>query len=309
MLKVLITGASGFVGQHLLEDMDHSRFDTTVITRKPDKQMRVMPHEVKILKADLNDQDSLINAFSGIEVLINTAAEIRNADKLILTNINGTLNLIKAVVENKIRKVIHLSSVGVVGMQYSSQPMDVNENTDCDPKNEYERTKLESERMLTEASRKYGFELVILRPTNVFGEYHPYNSLLNFMQHIISGKPMVQTTGALVNYVYVKDLSAAILAFVNNEHPGKTYNVGEAMLLKNFTDLIAASLHKKNKKIFVPQFLVNFISGMGLNKLNTVSNRVRYDDSQLKTSFQYRYGIKVGLERTVAHYKEKGMIE
>ncbi|MCW3102251.1 MAG: NAD-dependent epimerase [Bacteroidetes bacterium] len=308
MLNVLITGASGFVGQHLLDGIDPSRFQVSVITRDLTKKIP-LPAGVKIMQADLNEEASLVKALAGIDVLINTAAEVRNTARLAETNIEGTKKLIAAMVRNKVPKLIHLSSVGVVGMQYRSRPVAVDEQSACDPKNEYERTKLESERLLKEASVKHGFRLVILRPTNVFGELHPFNALLNMMQHIASGKPLLQSPGAMVNYVYVKDLTAAILAFTDPSARPGTYNVGESMSLDDFTALIAAGLHKKKNTVTVPQFLINFMGMIGLRKFNAVSNKVEYDDSALKSVFRYPYGIKNGLENTIAYYKQKGLLK
>ncbi|MCW3072809.1 MAG: hypothetical protein JWO44_2699 [Bacteroidetes bacterium] len=309
MLKVLITGASGFVGRHLLDGIDTTRFEISVITRDLNKKIPLLPAGAKIMQADLNDEASLVKATAGIDVLINTAAEVRNTAQLAETNIEGTKKLIRAILENKVPKLVHLSSVGVVGMQYSSKPVAVDEQAACDPKNEYERTKLESERLLKEASLKYGFQLVILRPTNVFGESHPFNALLNMAQHIASGKPLLQSPGAMVNYVYVKDLTAAILAFADMAAPAGTYNVGEAMSLEDFTALMSTALHKKKNTITVPQFLINFMGMIGLKKFNAVSNKVEYDDSALKNVFGYPYGIKKGVENTIAYYKQEGLLK
>lgn len=308
MLNVLITGASGFVGQHLLEDLTQKEFSVSVITRSPEKKMRIIPDDLKVIKADLNDEVSLLNALKNIDVLINTAAEVRNANKLAETNINGTKNLIRAIVANKVSRVIHLSSVGVVGMQYNSEQTIINEQALCQPKNEYERTKLESEELLIEASREFGFSLVILRPTNVFGENHPYNALLNLIRHADSGKPLLGTSNAMVNYVYVKDLTAFIIKVLNSENISGIFNVGEAQKLSVFYSYLSACLNKKSKQITIPQFLVNFINGLGIKKLQAVSNRVEYSDQLLKEYFKYPFGLKKGIERTINWYREKGMI-
>jgi nucleoside-diphosphate-sugar epimerase len=185
----------------------------------------------------------------------------------------------------------------------------IDEYVTCFPKNEYERTKLESERLLKEAAKEYQFELVILRPTNVFGEYHPYNALLNMTQHIGSGKPVLLTPGALVNYVYVKDLVATILAFVSDVPVQGTFNVGEAMTLNEFSTIISEALQQKKKQISIPAFLINFMNMIGFRKFTTVSNRVAYEDMALKKHFHYPFGIKNGLERTINHYKEKGLLK
>lgn len=309
MHNVLITGASGFVGQHLLEDIDPSQFKIKIITRHPEKKMRVQIPGIEILKADLNDHESLKRAFKGIDILVNTAAEVRNADKLAETNIEGTKNLIKAVVENKIPKVIHLSSVGVVGMQFSNEPVIVDEETVCHPKNEYERTKLESERLLIEASKHHGFQLIILRPTNVFGEYHPFNALLNMIQYINSEKPMLNTSKAMVNYVYVKDLTAVINRLLYDQHSKGILNVGGSDSLKHFSGSISEILNIKTKQITVPQFLINFMKNLKVDKFNAISNTVRYSDDKLRMFFKYPYDLQNGLKRTIYFYKEKGLIK
>jgi nucleoside-diphosphate-sugar epimerase len=308
MIKVVITGANGFVGRHLLADIDASRFDITVITRSPEKKTGMFPTQVKVVKADLNDEQSLINALAGADLLINTAAEVRNASRLAETNIEGTKKLVKAILKNKVPRVIHLSSVGVVGMQYSTTPVIVNEETVCDPKNEYERTKLESEVILKDASREGEFSLAVLRPTNVFGESHPFNALLKLMQHVTSEKAFIQSRDAVFNYVYVKDLTASIIFMVNSPGVSGTFNIGEALPAKEFVRILNELLVKKQKTIIIPWFVVKAANIAGIKIINSVSNRVEYSDAALKRFFSYPFGIKEGLERTITDFKKKGLL-
>src|SRR6202008_1505038 len=184
----------------------------------------------------------------------------------------------------------------------------VNEHAVCNPKNEYERTKLESETLLVDAHNKYGFQLDILRPTNVYGEYHPFNALLNLINHKISNKPLISTPEALVNYVYVKDLTAVILFSLNETAGFGIVNVGESDSLKHFSSILSSSLNKKDHQIIVPRFLINFIITLGIHRFNAVSNQVAYSDQKLKTFFRYPYGLQKGLDRTVAYYKQKELI-
>jgi nucleoside-diphosphate-sugar epimerase len=261
------------------------------------------------LKADLTNYDSLKNAFDGVDIIVNIAAEVRNSQKLEETNISGTKNLIKAAIENKISKIIHISSVGVVGMQYSNSSIKVDEEARCFPKNEYEHTKLESERLLIEASQKYNFQLTILRPTNVFGEYHPFNALLNMMQYVNAEKVVFKTSNAIVNYLYVKNLTALIIHLLNDPHSKGIVNVGSSDSLKHFAESISQCLNKKSKLINIPQFLINFIDTIGIKKLRPISNRVIYNDEKLKTFFKYPYSLQSGIERTIACYKNQILIK
>src|SRR5207344_535775 len=142
--------------------------------------------------------------------------------------------LIKAVVKQKIKRVVHLSSVGVVGLQYSRKRIIVDESSPNLPGNEYEKTKLVSEHLWIKAATDHGFDLVVLRPTNVFGEGHPRNYLLHFLQHIVAGRRIPHTSDASLNYLYVKDLSHVIAHVSLSEQFKGIFNVGGASRFESF---------------------------------------------------------------------------
>lgn len=307
-LKIVLTGASGFVGQHLLEEMNVNDYVLTIITRNPDKKMRVKPNGVRIVQADLLDLDSLKSAFEGQDILINLAAEVRNAELLDATNIQGTHNLIEAISTSGIKRVIHLSSVGIVGATYSASPISVDENYPTNPGNAYEKTKLISENLFLEAAEKGVFELNVLRPTNVFGPYHPFNALLNLMQHVQAKKLCIYGEQAQVNYIYVKDLTAVIRYLVEHPCEQKILNVGSPLELKTFYKTLVSKLGCVHKDKRIPRLFFTLAGLMGIHKLRTVSNRVQYDDNKLKSFFTYPYGIEKGLEETITHYRGQGLL-
>lgn len=306
--NVIITGVSGFVGKHLVKYLDSSQFDFTFMTRNPDK-LSGLSNEFSIVFGDLNDQDSLRKAFAGQDILINLAAEVRNQDLLEQTNVIGTTNLVEALKSSQIRKVIHLSSVGVVGKAFSLKPMVVTESELPTPQNKYEVTKLKSEQALLKGLGT-DFELVILRPTNIFGEMHPFNALNNLFGYIQSGKKMIYTKQAQVNYVYVGDLCQAIIWFLKHEgHPG-LFNVGNSMLLADFYKLIEEKLNVRGKKNRIPGFLLKLAELIGVRKLRAVSNAVVYDDSALKRKIgEYDFGTDKGLTLTINYFRKKGLLK
>ncbi|MDT8412028.1 MAG: NAD(P)-dependent oxidoreductase [Vicingaceae bacterium] len=307
-MNILITGATGFIGRNLLElistQTNYIPKNITLISRNLDKFDEHIKNNYKIIKADLNDLESLLAAFKNIDVVINTAAEVRNQHQLAITNIEGTKNIVNAAITNNVKKIIHLSSVGVVGMQYSLNPVLVDENAECNPKNEYERTKLLSENILKEASTSKSFDLIILRPTNVFGEHHPLNALQTILKHISKNKPMLTTKTATYNYVYVKDVAATLVKMIDF-HPSQveTYNIGTSMLIKDFINLINRELKAKSKVIFIPKFIISLINLLGLKKLYPISNEVNYSDKKLKAIFEYEFGLEKGIYNTIAYYK------
>lgn len=305
--KVIITGATGFVGKHLMKFLDLTKYNYTLLTRNPDKLAGEF-QGFSVVFGDLNDLDSLKNAFSGHDILINLAAEVRNQDLLEQTNITGTNNLVEALKSANIKNVIHLSSVGVVGKVYSPNPLVVSESELPTPQNKYEQTKLKSEEILL--IQKENFELVVLRPTNVFGEMHPFNALNNLFNHVQAGKTMVYTKQAKVNYLYVGDLCKVIIWFLEHEgHPG-VYQVGNAIPLVEFYDQIEKKLNLHGKRFVFPNSLVKCSELMGVRKLRAISNQVVYDDSKLKTLIgSYHFGIDKGLDLTIDYFRKKGLLK
>ncbi len=306
---IAITGATGFLGQHLLEDFDLSGYTLRIITRNASKKPTTTPPGSEIVEADLTHYDSLKKAFKDVDSIVNIAAEVRDQQQFEETNVRGTQNLTDAAIENNVSKIIHTSSVGVVGRQYSHLPIMVNETTTCFPKNEYERTKLASEKILIEARKKNDFLLTILRPTNVFGERHPFNALLNLMNTIHSKKKIITTRSSMVNYLYVKDLTKLIVQLIADEKEHGIVNVGEAKKLQLFATAIASQLGGNVKIFQAPQSLINLAEMVGIKKLRAISNCVVYDDAKLKTFYRYPFGVENGLKRTIEFYKNQQLIQ
>lgn len=307
--KIVVTGASGFVGKDFVKMLNLHHYEISVITRKKEKLLNLFDDSVKIVEADLMDVNSLNSAFEGQDVLINLAAEVRNHDLLEKTNVLGTKNCLEAIKHAGIKKVIHLSSVGVVGKPYSNIAIKIIEDVEPTPQNEYERTKNISEQLFVEEAKISSFELVVLRPTNVFGEHHPFNALLNLMQTIENGKPLIYTNGAMVNYVYVSDVSASIVSALENKTKGGIYNVGYAMGLNDFYSMIMKAMNKKTRRIKVPSILTSFADKLGIKKLQSISNKLEYSDERLKENFTYPVGIEKGIENTVEYYKKQGVLK
>jgi dihydroflavonol-4-reductase len=303
-LNLVITGATGFVGQHFLESIDYNRYNVRIISRSFSKSTWADLSKCEQVVADLADVESLKRAFAGQDLVVNIAAEIRNESMMEASNIIGVQNLVDAAVFCQVPKIVHLSSVGVVGMQYAAKTVLVDEAYPCDPKNRYEITKLKSEEILLKAAQTGQINCCILRPTNVFGEHHPFNALLNLCQQLQKGRPAIYSEGAMVNYVYVKDLVEEIKSAFDSTTNLEIRNVGTAMSLKDFYTLLAQSLLHTNRLVCVPSFLIRLFRSLGINKLNAISNKVEYVPHNSFLSF----GVEEGIKRSILFYKSKGVL-
>ncbi len=316
-MKILITGATGFIGQHLIESLAGENVSVRIITRKSNAELREKKIQAEIVQGDLADSSVLEKAFRDVEIVINLAAELVDPLKFESTNVNSVKIMAALAKKNDVKKFIQLSSVGVVGMQYSPKHIVVDESTACFPKNGYEKSKLESERILLETFSNDKRKLVILRPTNVFGDEHPRNALFHFFQTIKNGKRMVCTEDAMVNYVYVNDLVSSIHHFIFKDAMENIYNVGNAMLFKDFFLASSKLIGKTAPLTILPRIcfaLPEAITYFGMKnvkaKLRSLSNGVIYSDERLQKEIPgiYRYGIEKGLQRTIEFYNSKGKL-
>lgn len=307
-MNILITGATGFIGQHLLELIDFENYRTSILTRNPEKKTRLSFDAVTKIKGDLTDLHSLIAATKEIDVIINIAAEVRNQDKLEITNIQGVKNLVEAAKLNGVKKIIHISSVGVVGKQYNFNYELVNEKTFPTPQNGYERTKLESEKILLDSSNS--IPTVILRPTNVYGEFHPFNAVLSLTNFIKKNKFILTTKKARLNYVYVKDVCQTIIKTIQSDkYNGNIINVGESENFSDFTQKIADEFGIKLKVIFIPSFIFQLLESIRFKKLRSISNAIEYDCStfqKIVSTFEVQNN---GIRETIQYFKNQKLIE
>lgn len=307
-MNILITGASGFIGQHLLEMFDFEAHNVSVLTRNPDRVRRIQNESIKVIQGDLNDYASLEIALKNINCVVNIAAEVRDVSKLMITNVQGIKNLIQAMSHNNVKKVIHISSVGVVGRQYNLVPEKVDERTLPEPKNEYEKSKLESEKLFLEFEKESDVKLVILRPTNVYGEFHPFNAVLNLTKHIVKYRFVLTTKFAKVNYVYVKDVCTVILACIQSDKYKGILNVGHSEYLCDFSKSIAKEFKQNVKIVIIPIFFIRLLELLKIKKLRSVTNAVEYDSTIFQQILKDTNAHNNGLSVTINYFRSNKLL-
>ncbi len=311
-MKVLITGLTGFVGKNLLATFKEDALEIVTISRRTNPQVNGVNPD-RIFQGSLSEIESLEPAFVGVDVVVNIAAELKDENQFIKTNIDGVRNIIELSKRCGVKRIVHLSSVGVVGMQYSDSPVIVDESFPCAPKNNYERTKLESERILLREWSDNPNRITILRPTNVFGEQHPRKALLNYFTKVAAGTRFYSTKSAKVNYVYVADLAHVIRHFIFNSGTHCIYNVGNEMSFKSFHAETAAALaatpvHTTTGKwIFKCAALLGYMGSASLKSaLQTLSNEVVYTEERLRKEFPQieKRGVVQGVCNTIEDYRK-----
>lgn len=223
---ILVTGATGFIGQHLCSQLHGTGFRVRTLLRSAAKSAR-FPAELELelehLTGDLSDSASLSAACREVDTVIHLAgvAHVNNATAKILqqTNVDGTARLLQAAIDNRVRRIVLLSSS-------LAQAAEIKHTQST----AYGRSKLEAEHLLLAAQRQGQIEAVVLRPVNVYGPGMK-GSIASMITRIANGRlPPLPRLDNQISLVSVADLVQALTLVVDAPvAPGKTYPVTDGV--------------------------------------------------------------------------------
>lgn len=316
--QVLITGAAGFVGQHLVDQLLEQGQAIKILTRGERHLPSSWTNCVEIIRGDLTDPLTLARAVADVTTVYHLAGELRELSLMHAVNVEGTRNLLATCEKSSVRQVVHLSSVGVMG---ATQMGAVDEDWPCHPLNEYERSKYEAETIALEWSKKTGVTVTVLRPTIVFGEgvRSSSDSILAWLRAIQAGRFVFLDSRAIANYVYVADVvSACRLAFASRV--GGIFIVADPCLLTDFVNAAADFLGVPPPRFLIPAryaAIVAFVaqsvwrdSPLTLSRVRALANRTCYTSKRIHRALTWQptNGWREGLRRTIAWYREQGQL-
>jgi len=317
-MKVAITGATGFLGRNLKSQLEKKGAQIRVLTRDKNKAVSLFGNSVDIIEGNILDQSSLSSLLNGMDYLFHLASEIREKQTMKSVNVDGMNNVLRAVEAANLKKLIYVSSAGVAGQ---GETYFINENTICSPENEYERTKLEAEKIIQAWSVTRSTPYVILRPTIVFGEgkTNSNDSFYQLIRNVQRRRCFTMSRGkGYANYVYVKDV-VEVLVFLAmlKEANNNTYIINDVVSMKKMLHLMQLSLGVSYNMFDLPftpvmvlssvvsRFYPDFV--LSPSRVRAMSSSYLYSNEKLSrlSGFKLSYGISAGLDNTVAWLKEK----
>ncbi len=307
--KILVTGASGFIGGELVRLLCSLGYSVTVLTRRVD---HTFPKGVRPIRGDLLDPLSLPHdLFCGVKTVFNCAGEIKNISSMRSLHVNGTANLVNLALKESLEKSlppirwIQLSSVGAYGPIDRSLVSRV--VTECTPENpcgDYEVTKTEADQFLRSLSQKGKITLTILRPSNVFGYGMPNRSLTSLLNVVRSGLFFyIGSRDAISNYIHVDDVTRALVACANSPIAnGKIYNLSNDCPMSDLVDAVAVSGGRSKPSLVVPESLVRIINGvfegrkfwpLTASRIDALVSKTRYPADLIQRELDFKISSPV----------------
>ena len=330
-MKILITGASGFIGSFIVEEALRRGFETWAAVRKSSSREYLQDERINLIELNLSSEKQLTEQLRPhqFDYVVHAAGVTKCIDKRDFSRINteGTRNLVSALqsLSMPLRRFVFVSSLSVFGAIREQQPYEEIRETDTpQPNTAYGRSKLEAERFLDSLE---GFDYVILRPTGVYGPREKDYFLMaqSIKQHIDFA---VGYRRQDITFVYVSDVVQAVFLALEKGKSGRKYFLsdGEVYQSTTFSDLIHEELGRPWwLRITAPVWVLRVVTFFGeyvgrltghvtaLNndKYNILRQRNwRCDIQPAIDELGYRPQVQLqeGVKRSIKWYKENNWL-
>lgn len=312
-MKVLVTGATGFVGRALCPLLRSRGFEVRAAVRDPASA----GPDVEVARIDeLGPATHWSAAVSGTDVVVHLAGRAHvlgeagsdEAAKVRAVNVEGTVHLARAAARAGVRRLVFVSSVKVHGERNAGRPW--TENDRPAPEDLYARSKWEAEQALDVLARTTGLEVTVLRPPLVYGPGVKAN-FLRLLRTVDRGLPI--PLGAIRNrrsLVYVGNLADAIAACL--AHPAaanRTFLVadGEDVSTPELVRRVADALERPARLVNVPLRLLRLGATLLGRRADfeRLAGDLAVDSGAIRRDLGWQppYSMRAGLEETARWYR------
>ena len=259
--KLLITGANGFIGLRLLEHIKNMDFDIRILSRYPSDSYDSICCDFLKNKVPNNALESIHTVFhlAGFAHDFRSGSEVNSIYQAI--NVDASVQLAELAIKSKVKTFIFVSSVKAGGKPYLNKCMD--ESDQREPDGRYAKSKREAELRILEISQKSGMNVVIIRPSLVYGKGMKGNLNLMFSGIKNGWFPPLPKINNRRSMIHVDDLVEALLMVsINKSAYGKIFNItdGYPYSSREIYEAMCISLGKKIPRWGFPVWILIFIS-------------------------------------------------
>ena len=240
-MKVLVTGADGFIGSHLTEALVRAGHDVRAFVFYNsfgswgwlDSSEPEIRSKLDVFAGDIRDPHGVKTAMQGCDVVLHLAALIaipysyHSPQSYVETNITGTLNVLQAARELGVRRVIHTSTSEVYG---TARFVPITEDHPLQGQSPYSATKIAADQLALSFHASFGTPVVVARPFNTYGPRQSARAVIpTVISQIAAGKRQIKlgSTTPTRDFSYVADTAAAFISLLDTDAAiGEVINFG-----------------------------------------------------------------------------------
>lgn len=237
--RVLITGAAGFIGSHLVEELVRQGYRVKAFVRYNGRGdwgwLQTLPclDKVEVYAGDIRDYDSVKTAVRGVDVIFHLAALIGipysyiSPLAYIKTNIEGTYNILQTAREEGVSRVVHTSTSEVYG---TARYVPINEEHPLQAQSPYAASKIAADQLALSFHRSFSLPVVVVRPFNTFGPRQSARAIIpTVITQVMAGARVIRLGNLRPtrDFNYVRDTVSGMIAVgLSDQTLGQVVNVG-----------------------------------------------------------------------------------
>jgi len=312
MNKILVTGAGGFIGSHLVELLVKEGYDVRSFIKYNSKndwgwlEYSEIKNDIEILTGDIRDYDSVFNAMRGCDAVFHLAALIGipysyiSPLAYIKTNVEGTYNILQAARELNLQQILITSTSETYG---TAQYIPIDEKHPLVGQSPYSASKIAADQLAISYYRSFNLPIKIVRPFNTFGPRQSARAIIpTIILQILAGNREIKVGNVMPtrDYTFVKDTCFGFLEiYKSNNLFGEVVNIGMGYDISIF-NLITKISEMMNANIEIIEDKVR------IRPSKSEVERLCCDNSKLikNTNWKPKYNLEKGLNETIDWLKK-----
>lgn len=319
MGKVLVTGANGFIGSHLIETLLNLGYDVKAFVHYNsinswgwlDTLSQDILKEIEIFSGDIRDPNGVRNSMKNVDDVYHLAALIAipfsyySPDSYVDTNIKGTLNVLQAAKELNTKRIMITSTSEVYG---SAKFVPITEEHPYQGQSPYSATKIGADRLAEAFYRSFSLPITIVRPFNTYGPRQSARAIIpTIITQLLSGKEEIKLGSVTPtrDFNYVKDTVNGFVEIAKSANTiGEEINIAsqKEISIKNLAEILIKQINPNAKIIFEAQ---------RLRPRKSEVSRLLGSNEKLKrlTNWTPKFTFEQGIKETIEWFKLNGNLE
>ncbi|MEZ3507767.1 MAG: NAD-dependent 4,6-dehydratase LegB [Lachnospiraceae bacterium] len=313
-MKVLVTGADGFIGSHLTEELVHHGYTVKAFVLYNsfntwgwlDTLPGSVMENVEVFQGDIRDPHGVEQAMADVDAVFHLAALIaipfsyHSPDTYVDTNVKGTLNVLQAARKHSVSRVLVTSTSEVYG---TAQYVPIDEKHPFQGQSPYSATKIGADRLAESFYRSFQLPVTIVRPFNTYGPRQSARAVIpTIITQLLSGKTEIKL-GALSptrDFNYVKDTVNGYIEIYKSER-----TIGEEINIATQKEISIGELAKELIRQINPSARI-ISDEQRMRPQNSEVNRLLGCNEKLLrlTDWTVQYSLEDGLRNTITFLKE-----
>ena len=269
-MKVFVTGGTGFIGSHVIRKLRARGDDVKALVRSPEKGKALAEIGCVLVEGSLSDETAIRDGMRGCDAVIHGAAVYEvgipkgEREAMYDSNVLGTERVLRAAMDEKIPRVVYISTVGAFGNTEGTVVDESYTHPGGDYTSYYEETKVKAHEIARRLIDDEGLPCVIVQPGGVYGP-DDHSAIGSQINQFLDGKmPMIAFPDLGMNMVHVDDVADGVLLALDEGKVGEQYVLGgQITTMRELIETVARVSDKKPPKRAMPTPVLKALTPVG----------------------------------------------